>query len=185
MKELSLNILDIAQNSLTAKATLLKIILEENNDFLRITIADNGCGMDEQTVKNVVDPFYTTRKTRKVGLGIPFFKLASEQTGGSITLESTPESLDAENHGTTISGVFYKTSIDFTPLGDIISTVCTLVQSLDYTELVFTHSFPNGSVELDTAALKEVLGDVPLSTPDVLVWIKEYLSEQYEEVGKQ
>ena len=182
MKELSLNILDIAQNSLTAKATVLKIILEENDELLRITIADNGCGMDEQTVKNVTNPFYTTRKTRRVGLGIPFFKLASEQTGGSITLESTPESLDKENHGTTISGDFYKTSIDFTPLGDIVSTICTLVQSIGDTELIFTHSFPDGKVELDTSALREVLGGVPLYTPDVLVWIKDFLVEQYNDI---
>ncbi|MBO4794451.1 MAG: sensor histidine kinase, partial [Clostridia bacterium] len=82
MKELSLNILDIVQNSLTAGASHIEIDLAETDETLRITVTDDGCGMDENTVRNVTDPFYTTRKTRSVGLGIPFFKLAAEQTGG-------------------------------------------------------------------------------------------------------
>ena len=93
MKELSLNILDLAQNSLTAGSTWVMIDLEETEDTLRITLKDNGCGMSEEMVRNVTDPFCTTRKTRKVGLGIPFFQLAAEQTGGSLTLSSIPASV--------------------------------------------------------------------------------------------
>ncbi|MBO4501132.1 MAG: sensor histidine kinase [Clostridia bacterium] len=182
MKELSLNILDIVQNSLTAGAKNIEIDLAETADTLRITVTDDGCGMSAETVKNVTDPFYTTRKTRGVGLGIPFFKLAAEQTGGKLELKSVSQNDDAVNHGTVISALFYKTSIDFTPLGDIISTLCTLVQGLnEKTDIVFTHSLPGGTVSLSTAEMREVLCGVPLSTPEVLVFMKEDLNAQYEE----
>lgn len=183
LKELSLNILDIAQNSLAAKCKTLEIRLEENAEKLVITVKDDGCGMTKETVEKVSNPFYTTRKTRKVGLGIPFFKLAAEQTGGTVSLESIPEIADSLNHGTVISGLFYKTSIDFTPLGDIVSTITTLLHGLDDSvDLVFEHFFPNGKVFLSTSELREQLGDIPLSSPDVMVWISEYLTEQYNEV---
>ena len=183
MKELSLNILDIVQNSLTAGAAHIDIDLEETAETLRITVTDDGCGMNAETVRNVTDPFYTTRKTRAVGLGIPFFKLAAEQTGGRLELKSTPAAENADEHGTVISALFYKTSIDFTPLGDISSTLCTLIQGLDdNTDIKFRHSFPNGAVGLDTAEIRAVLGGVPLSTPEVLVLLKDDLAAQYAEI---
>ncbi|MBE6895424.1 MAG: sensor histidine kinase, partial [Ruminococcaceae bacterium] len=89
MQELSLNILDIAQNSIVANATLIEIGIEvDTKDFLTITIRDNGKGMDAESVKNVINPFFTSRTTRKVGLGVPFFKQAAEDTGGSFHIES-------------------------------------------------------------------------------------------------
>ena len=88
MKELSLNILDIVQNSVSAKATLIEILLAETDETLRITIKDNGKGMSPDFLSTVMDPFSTTRKTRKVGMGIPLFKLAAEQTGGELTIAS-------------------------------------------------------------------------------------------------
>ena len=179
MKELSLNILDITQNSLAANAKNVEIILEEKEKVLIITIKDDGRGMNEETVKRVSDPFYTTRTTRKVGLGIPFFKLAAEQTGGSLTIKSTAESVDPLNHGTVISGLFYTDSIDFTPVGDIVSTLCTLIQGLGSVNLAYAHTFPGGTVSLDTSVLRKTLGDIPLSEPEVMVWIKEFLDEQY------
>ena len=182
MKELSLNILDIVQNSLTAGAAQVEIKLEETEETLRVTVTDDGCGMSAETVKNVTDPFYTTRKTRGVGLGIPFFKLAAEQTGGRMELSSVPECDDPVNHGTVISALFYKTSIDFTPLGDIVSTLCTLFQGLGPgTDIDFIHILPGGKVGVSTAELRAVLGGVPLSTPEVLVYIKDDLAAQYEE----
>lgn len=179
MKELSLNILDIAQNSLTARSTLVEILLEETEETLRITVRDNGCGMSKEMVERVTDPFCTSRKTRKVGLGIPFFKLAAEQTGGCLELESVPEDLSPDGHGTVISGLFYKQHLDFTPLGDIVSTLCTLIQGCGNVEIVFRHTLPGGEVELDTRELRAVLGDIPLCEPDILVWIRGNLSEQY------
>ena len=100
MKELSLNILDIAQNSVKAKAKNILIKLVETDETLTLTIQDDGCGMSEETVQNVMNPFYTTRTTRKVGLGIPLLKLAAEQTGGSLSIASTHVDDDPEFHGT-------------------------------------------------------------------------------------
>ena len=104
MKEISLNVLDIAENSVKANATLTEIFIDEVGDTLTLTIKDDGCGMNEETVKSVIDPFYTTRTTRKVGLGIPLLKLACEQTGGTLSITSSVSETD---HGTTVTAVFY------------------------------------------------------------------------------
>ena len=125
MKELSLNILDIAENSVKAKADLICIAITENDDTLEICITDNGIGMTREILNSVIDPFCTTRTTRKVGMGIPLFKFAAEQTGGSISIKSTHIDSDANLHGTEVKALFYKKHIDYTPLGDVISTVTT------------------------------------------------------------
>lgn len=179
MKELSLNILDIAKNSVKAKATQVKVILTETKDTFEMVIADNGCGMKQDFLANVTDPFSTTRTTRKVGMGIPFLKLAAEQTGGSFAITSVHES-ESENHGTETRAFFHKNSVDFTPLGDIISTVITLIQGSPDIRWIFTHSMPYNEVALDTDELKAVLGDdVPLDNIEVIMWIKSYLEEAY------
>lgn len=179
MKELSLNILDIAKNSVKAKATWVKVVVNETEDTLEIVISDNGCGMKQDFLKNVTDPFSTTRTTRKVGMGIPFFKLAAEQTGGSFSITSVHES-ESENHGTETRAFFHKNSVDFTPLGDIISTVITLIQGSPDMRWMFNHSMPDNEVSLDTDELKAVLGDdVPLDNIEVIMWIKGYLEEAY------
>jgi anti-sigma regulatory factor (Ser/Thr protein kinase) len=177
MKEISLNILDIAENSVKAKATLTEIYVDEIGDKLTLTIKDDGCGMDEETVKSVTDPFYTTRKTRKVGLGIPLLKLACEQTGGNLLITS---STDATYHGTTVKAVFHKNHIDFTPLGDVTSSIVTLIQGHPDTDFLFRHRNERGEVALDTRELRAVLEDVPLDTYEVILWIRDNLGEQYE-----
>lgn len=181
MKELSLNILDIAQNSIKAKAALVKITITETEDEMIISVSDNGCGMSKELLQNVSDPFCTTRTTRKVGLGIPLFRLAAEQTGGHLEITSVWEQDDPVNHGTTTTAYFFKNHLDFTPLGDVISTVCILVQGADDYDILFTHTLPDGrKVEADTRQFREILGDIPLGSPDVLVWLKDFLEEQYK-----
>ena len=179
MKELSLNILDIAQNSVKAQASRVEIALTETADTLDISIRDDGCGMKPDFLAAVTDPFTTTRTTRRVGLGIPLFKLASEQTGGTFSVESKDAETYPDDHGTCTRAVFLKNSIDFTPLGDVTGTLTVLIQGAPGIRWVFTHAMPGGEVALDTAELKEVLGDVPLNAPEVLQWITEYLTEQY------
>lgn len=180
MKELSLNILDIAQNSITAGASLINITITETTDEMIISVSDNGCGMSKDLLESVSNPFCTTRKTRKVGLGIPFFRLAAEQTGGKLEITSATVQDNPENHGTTTTAYFFKNHLDFTPLGDIISTISTLVQSCTDYDIVFTHKLPGGKiVEADTRSFREILGDIPLNTPEVLVWLNDYLTEQY------
>ena len=183
MKELSLNILDITENSVKAGAELTSILIDEENNTLRLTIEDNGSGMSEEILKGVTDPFYTTRTTRKVGMGLPLLKLAAEQTGGQMTVESISSDVDPVNHGTKVNALFYQDSIDFTPLGDVVSTICTLIQGHPDTDFYFRHRILNQDndvlVELDTRQIREVLNGVPLNEYEVIKWIEEYLNEQY------
>lgn len=185
MKEISLNILDIAKNSTKAKATLTTITIDETEDTLTLTISDDGCGMDEETVRNVSDPFYTTRTTRKVGMGIPLLKLSCEQTGGSFDIKSKPQSEFPDEHGTVVTAVFNKNHIDYTPLGDVTGSIVTLIQGDPQVDFLFIHTMPKGEVRLDTRELREVLGDVPLDTFEVIIWISENLKEQYAEINSQ
>lgn len=181
MKELSLNILDIVQNSISAEATLIKVLLEETDETLRITIEDNGRGMSPDFLATVIDPFSTTRKTRKVGMGIPLFKLAAEQTGGELTISSRTKDMSPDDHGTEISAFFYKNHMDFTPLGDVVSTIISLIQGCPVVDFLFEHQLPGGTVvRLDTREMREALGDeIPLNSFEVLEWARESLNEQY------
>ena len=180
MKELSLNILDISKNSVKARATLIQILIAETEDKIEIKIIDNGCGMTSEVLRGVIDPFYTTRTTRKVGLGIPLLKLAAEQTGGEISIESRHESEFPLDHGTVVFAVFYKNHIDFTPIGDIVSTMVTLIQGSPDIDFLFEHKSDSVNVFLDTREVRDVLGgEIPLDFPDVLDWISSNLREQY------
>lgn len=178
MRELSLNVMDVAQNSVRAEADLVRITVEESDkeDRLTIVIADNGCGMTEDQVRQVIDPFFTTRTTRKVGLGVPLFKLSAEQTGGSFDIQSKV------GEGTTTTASYVKSHVDMTPLGDINSTVKILIQCNPQIDFIFTHGTDLGSFTLDTRELREVLGDVSLDTPDVLEWIGQYLEENTQNI---
>lgn len=180
MKELSLNVLDITKNSVKAKATLIGISLVEVGSLLTLTITDNGCGMTPEVVKSVMDPFYTTRTTRKVGMGIPLLMLAAEQTGGSVTIESRHEEAYPDSHGTTVTATFHTDHIDFTPIGDLVSTMETLIMGSPEIDFTFVHDANGRRVELDTRQLREVLGDVPLDSYEVVQWIGDYLREQYQ-----
>ncbi len=176
MRELSLNILDIAQNSIVAEASLIEITVEEDREkqTLFIGISDNGKGMDEQTLKSVKDPFYTTRTTRKVGMGIPLFKMAAEMTGGNLELTSEV------NVGTKISALFHTDSIDFTPLGDIESTVLMLITLNTGIDFIFRYVIDGKEFVLNTTEIKQILEGVSLDTPEVREWLKEYISEQIQ-----
>ena len=182
MKELSLNILDISQNSITAGASLVEILLTEEADgWLTLAIRDDGCGMSEETLRTVMDPFYTTRTTRKVGMGIPLLKLAAEQTGGEVKIESVSKEV-SDNHGTTITATFDTNHIDMTPLGDVIETIVTILQGHPEIDYLFIHKTPRFSVEMDTREMRAVLGDVSLAEPEILEWVRGNLSEQYEQL---
>lgn len=186
MKELSLNILDVAGNSIKAKATLVTIRITEEGRTLTIQISDNGCGMSPEMVATVTDPFTTTRTTRKVGLGLPFFKLAAEQTGGYLQVESRWEKTHPVDHGTVVTALFYRDHVDLAPLGDVVSTLTTLIQGSPEIDFVFTHRFAGNQVSLDTRQMREILGsEVSLSTPDVIQWITDSLREEYGSHGNK
>ena len=183
MKELSLNILDIAKNSVKAKAENILIKLDETDETLTLTIKDDGCGMSEETVQNVMNPFYTTRTPRTVGLGIPLLKLAAEQTGGTVEISSVCETDSPDNHGTTVTAVFFKNHLDFTPLGDVISSITVLIQGSPDIDWQYVHNLNGETVELNTKELREILGDVPLDNYEVIKWIEDFLKEAYESVS--
>ena len=183
MKELSLNILDVANNSLKAGATKVDIHLIESENVLKLVINDNGCGMSEQTLQNVTDPFYTTRTTRKVGLGLPFLKEAAEVTGGRMEITSVQKEVNPDKCGTCVSAFFNTDSIDFTPIGDIISTIVTLIQGAPEVDFDFVHSANGKEITLDTRQIREVLGDdIPLSSPEVLSFIRNSLETEYNSI---
>lgn len=183
MKELSLNVLDIVQNSISAGAKNVNITLEENErGWLKLIIKDDGCGMSSDMVKSVIDPFCTTRKTRKVGMGIPLLKMAADQTGGGFCIKSTPESIDPVTHGTEVAAEFDMHHMDFTPIGDMISTMCTIIQGHPEVDYLFVHTTPRGNVQLETAQLREILGDVSLAEYEIICWIRDHLAEQYSEL---
>ena len=178
MKELSLNILDVAKNSVVAGASLIEIsLITDENGWLTLKICDDGCGMNEETLRRVTDPFYTTRTTRKVGLGLPLLKLAAEQTGGTLRIQS---SVEKGNSGPVLEATFDTKSIDCMPLGDVISTVCILIAGSPKIDFDFSDISPSHSVSLKTSELREVLGnEISLAEPEIQQWIQEYLKEQY------
>ncbi len=178
MRELSLNVLDIVQNSISAKATVIEIELFEHieKDLLEINIFDNGKGMTEEQVKSVIDPFFTTRTTRKVGLGIPLFKMAAEMSGGRLDIKSEI------GKGTRVYTSYGYSNVDRMPVGDMNGTVSMLIRMNPDIDFVYTHSINEKSYVLDTRELRKQLEDVPLDTPDVIEWIEEYLNENDAEL---
>ncbi len=180
MKELSLNILDIAKNSVKAEATRIGIKIDENipDNTLTIVISDNGCGMSEEFVNRVRDPFTTTRTTRKVGMGIPLFELAASQCGGGLEIESK------RGEGTVVTARFEYDHIDRAPIGDMPGTITTLISGSPDIDFEYIHVLNGTEFIFDTAEVREVLGGVPLDTADVLNWINEYISEGLDGLRK-
>ena len=173
MEELSLHIMDIVQNSITAGASQIGVEVDEDidGDKLTITVTDNGCGMDEDTLRRVCDPFTTGRTTRRVGLGIPLFKLAAEQTGGEFVIESE------RGKGTKVRAAFGYSHIDRQPLGDMVSTVHQLITAHETVDFLYIHKVSEREFRLDTREIKEILGGVSLAEHEVMVWLLEYLKE--------
>ena len=173
MKEIALHLLDIAQNSVSAGATKLELSLVERDGVLTMTVTDNGKGMTAEFLAQVMDPFTTTRTTRKVGMGIPLLQLSAQLAGGGVSIESTP------GVGTTVRATFLQSDIDCLPLGDLPGTLCVFLQGApEQLHTVYLHETERGSFRLDTQELRDILGPVPLSTPDVALWLRDYLQEQ-------
>ncbi len=179
MRELSLNIMDVAQNSVAAGASLIIIRAMERENRLTIEIQDNGKGMTQAQVSQVTDPFFTTRTTRKVGLGVPLFKMQAEMTGGSFSIVSHL------GEGTTVKAEFVTSHVDMIPLGDMDATILLLITCNPERDFVYIRAKDGREFTLDTRQLRGVLGEeVPLNTPDVAAWIKEFLQEQTSYIEK-
>lgn len=178
MKDIALHIMDIAQNSVSAGATLVKITIVElfQDDVMHLEIIDNGKGMDKETVDRVTDPYYTTRTTRKVGMGIPLLKHNAEQADGKFTISSAP------GKGTEVKASFRHSHIDRPPEGDIAGVVSMLAGANPGMDFVCRYVAGKAEFIFDTREVKEILEDVPLSEPAVIRYMKELIEENLNEL---
>ncbi|MGI5917691.1 MAG: ATP-binding protein [Anaerolineae bacterium] len=176
MRELSQHVLDLIQNSLEAGASQVEIEIIENRaaNQLTLSVADNGRGMDEETVRRVTDPFYTTRTTRHVGLGLPLLQAAAERCGGGLIITSRP------GEGTRVVADFDLDHIDRAPLGDMKDTLIGALLSEKGADIVYRHRLDDREMTLDTREIREILGeDIPLSHPMVRSWLLGYLDDEF------
>jgi hypothetical protein len=173
MIELALHILDISQNSLRAGADLVEITLIEDviKDRLSIRIKDNGCGMDASEIEKALDPFYTTKKVRRIGLGLPMLKQAALQTEGNFVIESEP------GKGTLISAEFRHSHIDRQPVGDVSGAIVALILEKPEMDILFTYRRDSFEYVLDTREIRETLDTVPLNNMDVIGYIRNSIKE--------
>lgn len=167
MRDISLHILDIAQNSINANASLIEISVIETDYVIEVVIRDNGKGMTEEELAKAIDPFYTTRKTRKVGLGLSLLKHNVELTSGKFTIESQL------NKGTIVKATFNRTSIDCLPLGDLLETFITLIILHPDVDFIFTHKTSIKDYHLYTRELKAILNEIKINEIPVINWIRE------------
>jgi anti-sigma regulatory factor (Ser/Thr protein kinase) len=179
LRELSLHLLDIAENSIAAGASRIRIIVTEDQttDLLQMSVEDNGRGMSPEMVAQVTDPFITTRTTRKVGLGIPLLKFAAESCNGSLTIKSEP------GKGTLLNVIFQRSHIDRMPLGDLINTILHLVVSNPQINWVFEYRYNDQSAVFDDFEIKKEIGDLPMTEPDILACIKEMIRSMIFEIN--
>lgn len=178
MEDLSLHILDIIQNSIDASAKNIEITIVDHkrDNILFIEIKDDGRGMDEEILKKVEDPFYTT-KSKRTGLGIPLLKQAALETEGNFTISSIPFK------GTSIKATFRRDHIDRKPMGDMASTIVAAILLCPECHFKFSYKSVKLTGEeesfiFDTEELKAELEDIPVNAPPVLKFIKEYLNEE-------
>ncbi len=180
MKELSMHILDIAMNSVKAEAKLIEITVEDSikNNSIKIIVKDDGKGMSKEVLENVTNPFYTTRTTRKVGLGLSMLKEASERCNGYLKINSQP------GIGTVVESFFERNNIDRAPLGNMTDTILVVINSLNNCNLIYNHIVDDNSFTISTQQLKEILGEVVISDINVMMWIKEYVNENIKDLYK-
>lgn len=179
MKDLSMHIMDIIQNSITAGASNIGLEISEDStiDILRITISDNGKGMTADFAASVTDPYVTSRTTRKVGLGLPLLKQNAERTGGSLTIKSEP------GKGTEVTADFIMSNYDRPPLGDIAGTIVLLAAANLKTRFTYRHLTAKGEYRFDTKEVNEMLEGMPISEPGVIRFLKEMINENLHEIG--
>jgi len=173
MNNLSMHIMDILQNSTRAgaKDITLEVIEDKAKDQLILRFIDNGCGMDKETAERVINPFFTTRTTRKVGLGLPLLKQNTERTGGSLTIDSE------KGKGTTVTAIFGLTNIDTPPMGDLAGTVVLTASAYPDIHFIFHYQREDVDYVFDTDEVNEALDDVSIQDPEIIAYLKEMIEE--------
>ncbi len=178
MKDLSMHILDILQNSVAAHASLVKLRINEDpsQDKYCVQFTDNGIGMDSEMLQHVADPFYTTRTTRKVGLGLPLLKQNAERTGGNMNIHSQ------QGKGTEVKAEFGFNHIDRLPTGDIAGTLALTVSSYPQIDFLYEHTTPKGTFIFDTVEIKETLDGLSITNPHVIAFMKDLIHDNLKEI---
>ena len=178
MREIALHILDIVQNSVRANAATIRISIEEdvNQNLFKIVIEDNGSGMPKEMAEGIKNPFVTSRTLRKVGLGVPLLNQLCEECGGSLSIESTL------GKGTKLVAQMAHDHIDRLPLGDISSTLTTLILGKPEIEYVYNHSYNGKTFLFDTREIKKLLDGAPISDLEIINWIGNYLQQNISEI---
>ncbi|MFW6136587.1 MAG: ATP-binding protein [Candidatus Aminicenantaceae bacterium] len=181
MEEISLHILDIAQNSIKAEAGELKIIIDEkpSRDTVVLEIIDNGKGMDPQTLRRAGDPFFTTKRRKRYGLGIPLLAQAAETAGGRFSIDSKP------GNGTHLKAVLQASHIDRQPLGDMSATITTLLASHPEIDLTYTHQYENDRFVFRTDDIKSRIGKTPIDSTEVLKFIQSYIQQGLDGIRRK
>lgn len=178
MNDLSMHILDIVQNSISAGATLVTLTVDESpaEDLLTIAVGDNGRGMTPEQVSRLSDPFFTSRTTRKVGMGIPLLMDSARQSGGDVRIESEP------GKGTEVTAVFGYSNIDRPPLGDVANALMLLVSSNPALDFLFTYRYNGDEYLFDTVDVREILGDDALKDLTIIRNLEEMIKDNMREI---
>ena len=178
MRELSLHILDIAQNSIAASASLVTILIDEDpaRDLLTIEIRDNGCGIPKKQLTQVTDPFFTSRKTREVGLGLALFSRAAELAEGEFLIDSTA------GIGTKVRASFRHSHLERAPLGDLAGTLFGIIALNPGVEVVYRHNYCARTLSIDTREIKHELGDIAINHPAVVSWLECFIREEIDDL---
>jgi len=178
MNTISMHILDIAQNSIRANATLIEINIHENKvkNYFEIVIKDNGKGMDTELLNHVTDPYTTTRTTRKVGMGIPLLKHSAEQANGYLKIFSE------KGVGTSVQATFQYDHFDRPPLGDISGTIVLLVAANPDIDFKYIHHINKKIYEFNTIEVKQILGDLKINNPKIRSMLKEMINENLYDI---
>lgn len=176
MKDIAFHITDIAENCIRAGAGEINIEISLTGRELVLTVKDNGCGMSEETVRKVTDPFYTTRTTRRVGLGLPFLIQNAEQTGGYVEIDSK------EGVGTKVKAVFFTDNIDCPPPGDLADTLMQIIAGNPSVNTVLVLKNGPDSYILSTKEISDILDGVPIGHPQVATLIKEMIDGNIAEI---
>lgn len=178
MKELSLHIMDLAENGIAAKASKIVVVVNEavTANYISITISDNGTGVSPGMLAKMLDPFVTSRTTRRVGMGLSLFKAASERCGGIFKVDSE------EGKGTEVSASFEYNHIDRMPLGDMATSIIVLLAGYPEIDIDYTHMYDDMKFEFETSEIKKELGGVPINEPAVLQHLKSAIKEELNEI---
>jgi hypothetical protein len=181
MQDLSLHILDVAENSIKAQAHKIEIKIDENaeSDTFVLEINDDGKGMDADMAQKALDPFFSTKETRRIGLGLPLLAEAARAANGHFTLDSEP------GKGTKIKATFQASHIDMKPLGDMAQTLVTLIMGHPDVDILYWHKRNYELYSLDTTEVKDQLDGIPINSPEVIFFLKNHINEGLDTLRRQ